>query len=113
LAKPLLEKKPGAAMTLVGWGSTSGAIKEAANILESEGTKVNTLHLNEIWPLPVEAIASALGETKKSIVIENNATGQLAHLIAAETGIQVSASILKFDGRPFSPEYIVREIKRR
>ena len=113
MAKPSLEKQTGAEMTLIGWGSTYGAIKEAANLLKNEGTKVNTLHLNEVWPLPAEAIISALGETKKSIVIENNATGQLVHLIAAETGIRVSASILKFDGRPFSPDYIVREIKRR
>jgi 2-oxoglutarate ferredoxin oxidoreductase subunit alpha len=113
MAKPPLEKQTGAEMTLIGWGSTYGAIKEAANLLKNEGTKVNTLHLNEVWPLPAEAIISALGETKKSIVIENNATGQLVHLIAAETGIRVSASILKFDGRPFSPDYIVREIKRR
>jgi 2-oxoglutarate ferredoxin oxidoreductase subunit alpha len=113
MAKPSLEKQTGAEMTLIGWGSTYGAIKEAANLLKNEGTKVNTLHLNEVWPLPTEAIISALGETKKSIVIENNATGQLVHLIAAETGIRVSASILKFDGRPFSPDYIVRELKRR
>jgi len=46
------------------------------------------------------------------IVIENNATGQLAHLIRAETGIKVSGTILKFDGRPFSPDYIVRELKK-
>jgi 2-oxoglutarate ferredoxin oxidoreductase subunit alpha len=113
LEKPILEKKTGAEITLIGWGSTYGAIKEASDLLEAEGTRVNILHLNEIWPLPGEAIMSVLGETKKSIVIENNATGQLVHLIAAETGTRVSASILKFDGRPFSPEYIVREIKRR
>jgi 2-oxoglutarate ferredoxin oxidoreductase subunit alpha len=113
IAKPALEKQTGAEMTLIGWGSTYGAIKEAANLLKNEGTKVNILHLKEVWPLPAETITSALGETRKSIVIENNATGQLVHLIAAETGIRVSASILKFDGRPFSPEYIVMEIKRR
>jgi 2-oxoglutarate ferredoxin oxidoreductase subunit alpha len=109
---PLLEKKIGAEMTLIGWGSTYGAIKEAANLLEDKGTKVNIVHLNEVWPFPVEAVTSALDGTGKSIVIENNATGQLAHLIAAETGIRVSDTILKFDGRPFSPEYIVKELKK-
>jgi 2-oxoglutarate ferredoxin oxidoreductase subunit alpha len=110
--QPFLEKKIGAELTLVGWGSTYGAIKEAANLLEKWGVKVNTLHLNEVWPLPGEAVASALGITKRNIVIENNATGQLAHLIAAETGIKVSGSLLKFDGRPFTPEYILRELKK-
>jgi 2-oxoglutarate ferredoxin oxidoreductase subunit alpha len=112
MTAPLYSEKPGAKITLVGWGSTYGAIEEAVAILESEGTKVNLLHLNEIWPFPKEAVASALGGTSKSIVVENNATGQLAHLIAAETGIKVSGSILKFDGRPFSPEYVLKELKK-
>jgi 2-oxoglutarate ferredoxin oxidoreductase subunit alpha len=109
---PISTEKPGAKMTLIGWGSTYGAIEEAASILESEGTNVNVLHFNEVWPFPKEALTSALGGNGKSIVVENNATGQLAHIITAETGIKVSGSILKFDGRLFSPEYIVRELKK-
>jgi 2-oxoglutarate ferredoxin oxidoreductase subunit alpha len=46
------------------------------------------------------------------VVIENNATGQLAQLITAKTGIRVGGTVLKFDGHPFSPEYIVRELKK-
>jgi 2-oxoglutarate ferredoxin oxidoreductase subunit alpha len=110
MAAPLSSEKPYARITLVGWGSTYGAIEEAADILESQGTKVNILHLNEIWPFPKEAMAAALNGTSQNIVVENNATGQLARLIAAETGIKVSGSILKFDGRPFSPEYIIKEL---
>jgi 2-oxoglutarate ferredoxin oxidoreductase subunit alpha len=112
IAEPRLEKKAGAEVILVGWGSTYGAIKEAVPLLEKEGTKASLLHLNELWPFPAKAVASALGSTGRSVVVENNATGQLAHLIAAETGIRVSGTVLKFDGRPFSPEYIVRELKK-
>jgi 2-oxoglutarate ferredoxin oxidoreductase subunit alpha len=112
IAQPLLRKKAGADITLIGWGSTYGAIEEAARLLEKEGTKASRLHLNELWPFPAEAVASALGGAGRSIVVENNATGQLAHLIAAETGIRVGGTVLKFDGRPFSPEYIVRELKK-
>jgi 2-oxoglutarate ferredoxin oxidoreductase subunit alpha len=70
------------------------------------------LQFNELCPFPVQAATSALSKTKKNIVIENNATGQLAHLIRAETGIKVSGNILKFDGRPFSPTYIAEEVKK-
>jgi 2-oxoglutarate ferredoxin oxidoreductase subunit alpha len=112
LAKPRSRKKPDAKMTLIGWGSTYGPINEAVSLLESRGIAANLLQLNELWPFPVEAVTSALGDTKKSIVIENNATGQLAHLIRAETGVKVDSTILKFDGRPFSPEYIVGEVKK-
>lgn len=110
--QPWLHQTPKAEITLIGWGSTYGAIKEAAARLQKDGVAVNTLHFNELWPFPTEAVSAVLASANKSIVIENNATGQLARLIRRETGHKVSGSILKFDGRPFSPEYIVRELKK-
>ena len=112
LGRPRLHQEPQAEMTLVGWGSTYGAIKEAASLLENEGVKANVLHLNELWPFPVETVTSILSGDEKNVIIESNATGQLARLIRAETGIKADKSIFKFDGRPFSPEYIVRELKK-
>jgi 2-oxoglutarate ferredoxin oxidoreductase subunit alpha len=98
--------------TLIGWGSTYGAIHEAADVLRSEGTSINMLHLNELWPFPVEAVTDALDRNHNSYVIENNATGQLARLIKAETGHDVSGRILKFDGRPFTPAYIAEAVRK-
>ncbi len=112
LGQPRLHQTPKAEITLIGWGSTYGAIKEAAALLQKDGVVANILHLNELWPFPTETVSSVLDSANKSIVIENNATGQLARLIRRETGHKVNASILKFDGRPFSPEYIVRELKK-
>jgi len=70
------------------------------------------LHLNELWPFPAEPVADALSRAHNSYVIENNATGQLAHLIKAETGCDVSGRILKFDGRPFTPAYIAEAVRK-
>ncbi len=95
---------------LIGWGSTYGAIREAVDILHKEGASVNFLHLNELWPFPHEAVADALDNARHSYVIENNATGQLSHLIQAETGRKGSGKILKYDGRPFIPAYIAQEV---
>lgn len=98
--------------TLIGWGSTYGAIREAMDILRHDGASVNMLHLNELWPFPAEAVADALGRSNHSYVIENNATGQLAYLIRAETGREVSGRILKYDGRPFTPPYIAEAVRK-
>ncbi len=98
--------------TLIGWGSTYGAIHEAVDILRHEGDSVNMLHLNELWPFPIEAVTDAISKANKSYVIENNATGQLASLITAETGCDVSGKILKFDGRPFTPDYIAEAVRK-
>jgi 2-oxoglutarate ferredoxin oxidoreductase subunit alpha len=43
--------------------------------------------------------------------IEVNSTGQFAHLLRAMTGRKVDAKILKYDGRPFSPEEILERLK--
>jgi 2-oxoglutarate ferredoxin oxidoreductase subunit alpha len=101
-----------AEITLIGWGSTYGAVREAVDILHKEGASVNMLHLNELWPLPAKAVADSVSTAKKSYVIENNATGQLARLIKAETGYDVSGRILKYDGRPFTSAYIAQAVKK-
>jgi 2-oxoglutarate/2-oxoacid ferredoxin oxidoreductase subunit alpha len=112
IGKPRFHQSPGAELTLIGWGSTYGAIKEASNILHKEGKPNNVLHLCEVWPFPAGDVAAALKETKKSVVIENNATGQLAYLIRAETGIQVDRQINKWDGRPISAQFILDQMKK-
>ena len=99
-------------ITLVGWGSTYGAIHEAVDILRDKDFSVNMFHLNELWPFPAEAVADALSTAHHSYVIENNATGQLARLIKAETGHDVSGKILKFDGRPFTPAHIAEAVRK-
>jgi 2-oxoglutarate/2-oxoacid ferredoxin oxidoreductase subunit alpha len=97
---------------LIGWGSTYGVIKESVDILNKNGGSYCHLHLSQIWPFPVEAVASAMKNAHQSYVIENNATGQLAGLIRRETGLPTYGSILKYDGRPFTPEIILRELRK-
>jgi 2-oxoglutarate/2-oxoacid ferredoxin oxidoreductase subunit alpha len=113
---PEFHQAKGAALTLIGWGSTYGAIQEAADILKTDGTPVNTVHFKQLWPFAADAVISSLKLTAKNIVVEGNATSQLAALIKRETGIQVDGSILKYDGRPFSPREIVdrlhQEVKK-
>lgn len=102
-----------AGMLLIGWGSSYGAIREAAEILKGEGGKIQILHLRELWPFPDAAVTAALDEAAKSYVIESNATGQLANLIKRQIGKTVTGKILRYDGRPLTPAWILREIKKR
>ncbi len=113
VASPRAGMVDGATTTVIGWGSTYGATREAVSMLRDEGKAVNHLHMDQVWPFPADAVASALGKTKYSCVVENNATGQMARLIRMQTGIEVSCGINKYDGRPFVPEEIVAAIKGR
>ena len=111
IGKPRVYGTTQAETTLIGWGSTYGAIKEAVDHAMRDGLSINLVHLSEIWPFPAEATAQALQGAKRIIAVENNATAQLAHLLRAETGYQVSGKILKFDGRPLSPAHILKQLK--
>jgi 2-oxoglutarate ferredoxin oxidoreductase subunit alpha len=96
----------------IGWGSTYGVIKEAVDIINRDGGSCSCLHLNQLWPFPIEAVSSAMKNAHDSYVIENNATGQLARLIRRETGLSVGGNILRYDGRPFTPAHILRELRK-
>jgi 2-oxoglutarate ferredoxin oxidoreductase subunit alpha len=91
------------------WGSSFGAVKEALQEINDRGNKVRMIHLSEIWPFPQSAFVAALDGIKKFIVVESNVTGQLAHLIRSETGLQAERLILRFDGRPLAPSYILKK----
>lgn len=104
---------------LVGFGGSFGAIDVARQQLEKEGMKVGHAHVRLIQPLPAEELAKLAAGARKVIVVENNATGQLAKLIklsdvyGREDGIPADRleSVLKYDGNPFLPEDIVEEVK--
>lgn len=110
LPQPQVHGPADARVTIIGWGSTKGAIRDAAARLEGEGITVRTVHIMHIWPFPAKAFEKILHTTKHSVVVENNATGQLFGLIREMTGHEASAKVLKFDGRPFHTGEIVDSI---
>ena len=112
ISRPFTYGRKKAETSLIGWGSTGGAIQEAVDILRREGRSVNMLQLNELWPFPTAAVSDVLGVATNTYVIESNATGQLARLIKTETGRDVSGKILRFDGRPLTPAFIAEAAKK-
>ncbi|MBF0412557.1 MAG: 2-oxoacid:acceptor oxidoreductase subunit alpha [Desulfamplus sp.] len=93
---------------LTGWGSSKGPIVEACEILQEKGINIGCIIFKDIWPMNSDAVKSVL-ENKKFIMVEQNSNCQMGRLIAQETGINYHASILKIDGRPFYPQYIVEK----
>jgi 2-oxoglutarate ferredoxin oxidoreductase subunit alpha len=112
IQEPLMYGPETAEISLIGWGSTYGAIREAVDILNNEGITTNMIHAVEVFPVH-KAVGDFVAKAKRSFVVENNYTGQYANIIRAYTGKLPSGGINKYDGRPFAPEDIVKEIKRR
>ncbi len=100
-------------ITLVGWGSMYGPLQEAVDLLNQEGNKrYGALVFGDIWPLPKERLKQAAAKGEAIINVEQNYTGQLAGLIREETGIEMSTSILRYDGRQMTGEEIAQRVKK-
>lgn len=99
-------------LLIVGFNSTRGVIEEGMVRLEAEGIKVNHAHMRLIHPFPVEEMLPLVTSAKKVVVVENNATGQLANIMKMNVGhIDKIQSILKYDGNPFLPHEIHTKCK--
>jgi 2-oxoglutarate ferredoxin oxidoreductase subunit alpha len=99
-------------LTIVGMGATRGAITEAVARLREEGLKVNQAHIRLLHPFPTGVVAPFIEAARKVVVVENNATGQLAQLIKQYIPCHGHLhSLLKYDGNPFRPADIVAGCK--
>jgi 2-oxoglutarate/2-oxoacid ferredoxin oxidoreductase subunit alpha len=94
------------------WGSNYGVVREAVDELSGR-VEAAMLHFSEICPFPpVEKYdyLDSLHKSKRSVCVENNATGRFARLLRAETGYVFDASVHKYDGRPFTVEELLEEL---
>ncbi|SCW42081.1 2-oxoglutarate ferredoxin oxidoreductase subunit alpha [Paenibacillus tianmuensis] len=96
-------------LLIIGMGSTGGTIDEARRRLADKGMKTNHITVRLLHPFPVEEIKPYLEKAKTVVVLENNATGQLASLIKLNVGYADKIkSMLKYDGNPFLPAEITK-----
>jgi 2-oxoglutarate ferredoxin oxidoreductase subunit alpha len=110
---PVLEGPPDADVTLIGWGSTDGTIREARALLAEQGIRANQLQIRWLVPLHGDAIVSILGKAKHTIIVENNFSGQFARYLRSETSFVPNGNIRKYDGEPFMPHHIAEAVREQ
>jgi len=99
-------------ITVVGWGSTKGPILDALEVLAAEdGVRANFLQVRLLRPFPIEEVSRILGRASRTLLVEENYSGQLGDLIREQTGIEVNQRLVKFDGRSFSEEELVDALR--
>jgi 2-oxoglutarate ferredoxin oxidoreductase subunit alpha len=111
LQPPVLEGPAQAEVTLIGWGSTWSVIREAAAQLTRGGIATNQFHFKYMHPFHDTEARAILKACKRTIVVENNFTGQFARHLRAETGFTVDHVLTRYDGEPFEPAYITRLVR--
>jgi 2-oxoglutarate ferredoxin oxidoreductase subunit alpha len=110
IAAPQLEGPEDAQVTLIGWGSTYGVIKEAVEQLNEKGVIANQLAIKWIVPLHAEVVSEIVSSSNRTIIVENNHSGQFYRYLRSETGLSVDGHIRKYDGEPFMPHHIVEGV---
>lgn len=97
---------------VIGMGSTGGTIDEARTRLEKDGLKTNHITIRQIHPFPTDLVKSYMDSAKKVVVLENNATAQLASQVKLYVGqAEKISSVLKYDGNPFLPSEVYKACK--
>ena len=113
--RPNSSVRRNAAVTLVGWGSTEGVIREAVEKLAGEeGIVANQLAHQVDRSVPRRGDQRASSRAARHVIIvENNYSGQFARYLRSETGFDAHGHIRKYDGEPFMPHHIVEAVKEQ
>ena len=111
IAPPEIEGPADAEVTLLGWGSTEGVIREARQLLADQGVTANQLAIKWIVPFHVDAVTDIVTKSKKVFIVENNHSGQFYRFMRSETGLSVDGHIRKYDGEPFMPHHVANGVK--
>jgi len=113
-------------LLVVGWGSTKGAIEEAAELARREGLRVSTTHLTFLSPLE-PGLKEIFRRFKKVMTVELNYSdepgdpfitdesrryGQLAWLLRAHTLVDVDCWT-RVPGEPLRPGRIIEIMKEK
>ncbi len=104
---------PSARIGLVGFGSTSGPIQEARQLLEHRGVATRYLQARTLYPVPTHEIDPFLASVDVAYVVEHNYTGQFARLLRETMPAQHAKlrSVLRYDGFSFRAPEIVAQIR--
>ncbi|MEN8176431.1 MAG: 2-oxoacid:acceptor oxidoreductase subunit alpha, partial [Pseudomonadota bacterium] len=100
-------------LCLVTWGSTSGAVVEAAARLRDRGLAVRVVALRLIAPLQRERLASLFEGARELWVLEQNHSGQLFHYLHSLEALPPNSHFLAHPGPlPVRPGDIVETINQ-
>ncbi len=104
---PRVEGADHPTLTFVAWGSTVGAVRDAVGLLAQRGVATNLIQVPTVYPVHTDQLEAALSKSPRQLLVEANYSGQLGHLLRAETGVTFPDRLLKYDGEPFYPMEIV------
>ncbi len=92
--------------TIVTYGSTTLSVREALRAGGIDATVVQPVYLQ---PFPEWELSGLRGSAP--VVVEQSASGQFATLLRDKLGVEPSAVIRRYDGRPFEPDELASQLR--
>jgi 2-oxoglutarate/2-oxoacid ferredoxin oxidoreductase subunit alpha len=116
LPAPQIHGEESGDVLLVGWGSTSGPLKEAGERMRAAGQPVSSMVIRHVHPLP-PSLEATFKKFKKIVVVEMNDSGlygygQLAMLLRASLANPNIHSICKTDGLSYKVREIIAGVEK-
>ena len=108
---PELVGQTRADLTIVSWGSSANPVREAMEVMNSSGLKINALEFSDIYPLNTQAVVPLLKSAERLMIVEANYTSQFGGLLRKETGIDIKDALLKYNGEPIYPVEVERMVR--
>lgn len=109
--KPLFFGNDKAKKLIISWGSLKGPILEGLKLMENRDDFM-FMQIRTLWPINPD-LKILIDQFKEIIVIENNQTGQITSILKSQFDFHPTKTILKYDGRPFFPEEIVKKLSNK
>ncbi len=106
LKKPTFYGQEAYETLFIAWGSTYGALREAVDALSIKGEKVAMLVFSDVFPIHQDVLKSYIHTDTEVVNVEGNAMNQFGMLLRMETGVMFKHAINKYDGRPFTGQFI-------
>ena len=94
---------------VVSWGSNEGAMREAIDLLETEGVDVRFLSVPYLFPRP--DLTEEFESADTVVVVECNATGQFADVLEHDT-LQRVERLNKYNGVRFKADELANDLKQ-
>ncbi len=93
------------------YGSTSPAMREALDVLETEGIHIDALRL-QAYPFP-QSVVDFIAQHERVFVVEQNRDAQMRSLLIneLETNPAKLNRVLHYDGTPITARFISRSIR--
>jgi 2-oxoglutarate ferredoxin oxidoreductase subunit alpha len=89
---------------VIALGSPCGPVREALVRLRADGVPARFLQIRCLWPFPAHEVAPEVARASRVVVVEHNATGQVASLVRAHVGgHEKMTGLRQYDGLPFRP----------